>query len=108
MQTFSEFLNEFNDVAIFQLAMGEQWTEVWSDYISIGDIKVIKIVAGFTSTTEDNHTAVVNVMVVPKLNKDGADDQATETVSVYFKDFRNPEDAKNDVLRFKQTIKINQ
>jgi len=107
MQTFFEFLNEFNDdSASFQLAMGEQWTEVWTDSISIGNIKVIKIIAGFTSTSEDNHTAVVNVMVVPKLNKDGADDQATETISVYFKDFRNPEDAKNDVLRFKQTIKI--
>jgi len=102
-----ESVNEFtDDGSVYQLAAGKTWKEIWSKTVTIDGVSSITISAGWTNTMKDVHTAVISVGVAGKLNKSGAEDQSTETITVYFKDWNNEADAITDLKRFEGTVKI--
>ena len=107
LPTYGDFILEFtDDGSVYQLAAGKTWKEVWTEKISIRGVSSITISAGWTNTMKDVHTAVISVSVSSKLNKSGAEDQSTETITVYYKDWTREEDAIADLERFKNKINI--
>jgi len=97
MERLPESLNEFvSDGSPWQLATkaDKTWNVVWSSHVHIGGVSVIYIEAGYTSTTKKSYTAVVNVNVKSLHLENGAEDQGQQRLTVYYRDFNNPEDAK--------------
>lgn len=103
-QKFSELFEFGTDGSVYQLASGKQWNEAWSKIVRINGLGTVKIFGGWTSTMKDVHTAVVSVKVIPRGGV--GEDLGTESILLYSKDWRSPEDAKNDVLRYKNSIKL--
>jgi hypothetical protein len=105
-ENFKDFLSEFtNDGSAFLLAAGKNWHVEWTEKITVDGLAEITVTGGWTSTEQNLFIAVVNVEVDPKYTE-GAEDKARETVSVYFKEWSNSEDAKKDILNRKGKIKI--
>jgi hypothetical protein len=107
VESFNDFLSEFtDDGSVYQLASGKNWKEVWSKTVTIGGVSSITISAGWTNTMKDVHTAVISVSVMGKINKSGAEDQSTETIAIYYKDWNREDDAISDLERFRNKINI--
>ena len=88
-----------DDGSKYQLARPADgtWTSVHKEVVRFGKIGVVTIEGGYTSTTNDSHTAVINVTVKPLALENGAEDQATETITVYYKEFKSEGEAKVQV-----------
>jgi hypothetical protein len=105
-ESYRDFLSEFtDDGSAFLLAAGSNWHEEWKEVITLDGLVVIKVTGGWTSTEQNLFIAVVNVEVDPKFSE-GAEDKARETMTVYFKEWSNSEDAKKDILDRKGKIKL--
>lgn len=105
-ENFKDFLVEFTtDGAQYQLAAHDGWHEVWSESVEIGTIGKVRIFGGWTSTMKNVHTAVINVTVVP-LGGEGAEDKATETMTIYYKDWTTEIDAISDLESKKGIVKL--
>jgi hypothetical protein len=106
LESFKDFLVEFtNDGSAFLLAAGKNWNVEWKESIKVEGLVDITITGGWTSTEQNLFIAVVNVEVDPKFSE-GAEDKARETITVYFKEWSNSEDAKKDILDRKGKIKL--
>ena len=108
MNKLHESLKEFNsDGAKFQLATPSEktWKSIWSSKLNIGASSIVFIEAGYTSTTADVHTAVINVTVKPLSLENGAEDQASETITVYYRDFQKPDQAEKALREFHKSSK---
>lgn len=104
MKKLHESLKEFNDDGSkFQLATPSEktWKAVWNKQLTIGKTEVVFIEAGYTSTVKNSHTAVINVTVKPLKLDNGAEDQAAETITVFYKDFVEIEQAIKALEEFK-------
>ena len=111
MNKLHESLKEFNDAGPkLQLATPSEktWKTVWKSHVSVGSDAVVFIEAGFTSTTSDSHTAVINVTVKPLKLQNGAEDMATETITIYYKDFSTPKEAADILDKIRISKKINE
>ena len=88
-----------DDGSKYQLARPADgtWTSVHKEVVRFGKIGVVTIEGGYTSTTNDSHTAVINVTVKPLSLENGAEDQAIETITVYYKEFKSEGEAKVQV-----------
>lgn len=105
MSKLPETLNEFmDDGGKFQMARPSDgtWTSVHKEVVRFGQIGVVTIEGGYTSTTNDSHTAVINVTVKPLALENGAEDQAVETITVYYKEFKSEDEAR---MRVKSVLK---
>ena len=106
-ETFSDWLTEFNvDGSAWQLSSRREgtWNLCWSTDVKIGGKSVVTIEAGWTSTLKDSHTAVINVICRPLVLKGGAEDEAVETVTVFYEDFKDHRDAEAALMKWKQKI----
>lgn len=111
MKKLYESLKEFNDDGSkFQLATPSEktWKDVWKSRVEIGKKSVVFIEAGYTSTTENVHTAVINVTVKPLKLENGAEDAGDETITVYYKDFEKPDQAVKALEEFRVGRHINE
>lgn len=105
-ESFSDFISEFNtDGSSFLLAAGKDWHVEWVEKIGVDGLADITVTGGWTSTENNLFIAVANVEVKAKYTE-GAEDKATETITVYFKEWSKPEDAKADILKRKGKLKI--
>lgn len=101
-ESLGQFLTEFvDDGGKWQLSREEDrtWTTLMKQTIKIGQFKCIQIEAGWTSPFDDQHTAVINVTVSPIKLQNAAEDQATETITVYYADFKTVDEAKAALQR---------
>jgi hypothetical protein len=106
VESFKDFLSEFNDDgSAFLLAAGKDWHIEWTEKIKVDGLVDITVNGGWTSTENNLFIAVANVEVKAKYSE-GAEDKATETITVYFKEWSKPEDAKNDILQYKGKVKL--
>ena len=97
-----ESLKEFNDDGgKWQLARPSDgtWTSLWKRELCIQKATIGVIEGGYTSTTPDSHTLVINVTVMPMDLQNGAEDQANETITVYYRDFRTEEEARKEMKK---------
>jgi hypothetical protein len=62
----------------------------------------VAIIAGWTSTSKDSHTAVINVRCFPLRLAGGAEDEAVETVTVFYQDFSDHRAAEAELMRWKR------
>jgi hypothetical protein len=112
MEKLHESLKEFtSDGAKYQSATPSEktWKSIWSSHLKIGQSPIVSIEAGLTSTMEDVHTAVVNVTVKPLKLENGAEDQAIENISVYYRDFKTEAEAEKALREIqKSAIHVNE
>jgi hypothetical protein len=97
-----ESLMEFmDDGGKYQLARPAEgtWETLSQNAIRVGGHETVIIEAGVTSTSEDSHTLVINVTVKPMKLQNGAEDQANETITIYYRDFRTVAEAKDELKR---------
>jgi hypothetical protein len=109
MSKIPESLMEFmSDGGKYQLARPAEgtWVQCWKREIAIGRHSVIEVEGGYTSTTDDSHTAVINVTVKPLKLANGAEDQANETITVFYKDFRTVKEAEKAVTDILKSGKV--
>ena len=102
VERFEQWLSEFNDDGgKYQLARPADgtWTSLWKSHLRIGGIKTVLMEGGYTSTTSDSHTLVINVTVVPIQLQNAAEDQANETITVYYRDFKTEKEAREEMAR---------
>jgi hypothetical protein len=100
MSKLPESLMEFmNDGGKWQLARPAEgtWTSLWQKSVKIAGHETIIIEGGFTSTTDDSHTLVINVTIRPMKLQNGAEDQANETITVYYRDFKSEGEARAEM-----------
>lgn len=103
-EKFSDWLAEFSaDGSAWQLSSvrDETFHVCWEKRWSIGRLPVVAIVAGWTNTAKDLHTAVINVKCFPLQITGGAEDEAVETVTVFYQDFRDHREAEAELMRWK-------
>ena len=86
-ESFEDFLVEFTtDGSSFLLAAGKDWHVEWVEKISVDGLVEITVTGGWTSTGNNLFIAVANVEVKAKYTE-GAEDKATESITVYFKEW---------------------
>jgi hypothetical protein len=102
-----ETLNEFTaDGGKFQMASQANgtWRRVWTRDINYGDHRFITIEGGVTRVMPMYHQGVVLVAVRQLSIEGGAEDTATESVTVWEKQFVAEDDAVEAVQKMRELL----